>query len=441
MDPVQFARALLHVQYDFDRFRLSLERMEAHDFPSDSANDRIGFLKDELGETKTRIAEIEADYADDPSGAADRLVSECRKLSQNRQQLEILDRARSDEVPWSLVPSIEKLAKEILPDHKLLLTSVPQMNYMVRWAPSGSNRHITVFLPALHRGNAFLHILIGHELFHPLVEGYVLSEQAKVDTFIRDECKKILPASPQPLFDDRLDRIAAFAINAWRQGLKEFMCDMGACTLFGPAGYWSLSSFAATRELDVEPSESSQFYPSWRLRLKTAFEYLMKHEGLASELSRLAKLLKDADLGNFADSLDKTFEKDQQFTENSVINFTNPIVKIAYEAIDQALPDAMDKVKSLGGSMSANWSSALEDVPALIKRIELLVPPCELIEPGKQKSRPATFSGILLTGWVARIEAENAGLDLGRYRELCRLTLKAIEDADLKKDFMEWRSS
>ena len=101
----------------------------------------------------------------------------------------------------------------------------------------------------------------------------------------------------------------------------------------------------------------------------------------------------------------------------------------------------MDKVKSLGGSMSANWSSALEDVPALIKRIELLVPPCELIEPGKQKSRPATFSGILLTGWVARIEAENAGLDLGRYRELCRLTLKAIEDADLKKDFMEWRSS
>lgn len=91
--------------------------------------------------------------------------------------------------------------------------------------------------------------------------------------------------------------------------------------------------------------------------------------------------------------------------------------------------------------MSANWSSALEDVPALIKRIELLVPPCELIEPGKQKSRPATFSGILLTGWVARIEAENAGLDLGRYRELCRLTLKAIEDADLKKDFMEWRSS
>ena len=64
-----------------------------------------------------------------------------------------------------------------------------------------------------------------------------------------------------------------------------------------------------------------------------------------------------------------------------------------------------------------------------------------LIEPGKQMSRPATFSGILLTAWVARLEAESSGLDLGRYRELCRLTLKAIEDADLKHEFMEWRGS
>ena len=56
--------------------------------------------------------------------------------------------------------------------------------------------------------------------------------------------------------------------------LTELMCDTGAVALFGPSALWTISSFAATRELDVEPSPATQFYPSWRLRICTIIEYL-----------------------------------------------------------------------------------------------------------------------------------------------------------------------
>ena len=142
----QFARGLLHAKYDLDRFQLSLKRLEAHDFPSASAKDRIKHLAKQLADTDAKLGSIEQDYAADPVGASDRLVSEYRKLIRNRSQLEVLERARSDEVPWSLVPSIEKLARQIMPSRELLLTTTPDMNYMVSWSPTAAHNFVTCLL-------------------------------------------------------------------------------------------------------------------------------------------------------------------------------------------------------------------------------------------------------------------------------------------------------
>ena len=87
----QFARGLLHAKYDLDRFQLSLKRLDAHDFPSASAKDRIQHLSKQLGDTESKLNAIEQDYSADPIGASDRLVSEYRKLVRNRSQLEVLD--------------------------------------------------------------------------------------------------------------------------------------------------------------------------------------------------------------------------------------------------------------------------------------------------------------------------------------------------------------
>ena len=76
-----------------------------------------------------------------------------------------------------------------MPDRDVLITSTPEMTYMVQWAPTDSKSDITVYLPKLHRSNAFLHVLIGHELFHPLIYDFISREGKNVLPTIRDECK------------------------------------------------------------------------------------------------------------------------------------------------------------------------------------------------------------------------------------------------------------
>ena len=188
-----------------------------------------------------------------------------------------MDRAKSDEVPWSIVPSLEKLGKNIMADRELLITTTPEMNYMVGWSPTKSHPYVTVYLPSLHRANAYLHVLVGHELFHPIVEDFVRTEKSKVDSQLRDECKDLLSGNKGslPLFDQsRLDRVVLHTMRLWEKGLTELMCDMGAAAIFGPAALFSFSSFACTRDMDQEPKASTQYYPPWRLRLQTVIEYL-----------------------------------------------------------------------------------------------------------------------------------------------------------------------
>ena len=437
----QFARGLLHAKYDLDRFQLYLKRLDAHDFPSASAKDRIQHLAGQLEDTKTKLNSIEKDFEADPIGASDRLVSEYRKLIRNRSQLEVLDRARSDEVPWSLVPSIEKLARQIMPDRELLITTTPDMNYRVAWSPAGHN-FVTVYLPGLHRANAFLHILIAHELCHPIVEPFVTTEQANIETKLRDECKKLAGKSAQPLFDQqRLDQLVQYTLEAWQQILRELMCDMGAVAIFGPAALWTISSFAATCELDQEPSPETGFYPPWRMRLATSIDYLKEQEDVDSKLNELADALRKAGHEKHAKAVLEGMEDEESLANSGVTNASNALVQIAYDCINESLGRAKSEVKRLSTSYPKCWSTSIDEVASLIGRLELMVPPCEIIQSGKHESQPASFSAILTAAWVKRLTLESEGLELTKYRELCRLTLKAIEDADLKSDFLEWKAN
>ena len=273
MTSQQFHRVLLHSQYELDRFDVALSRLSAYQFPSEVAKDLIAIQEQESKRATAALKAIVDDYSDDPAGASSRLNSEYRKLTKRRYYLDVLEKARSDEVPWSLVPSIERLASLILPNRKILMTTTPHMNYSVNW----SQPIVTLFLPKLHRANAFLHVLIGHELFHPAIGNFFPGEESIVSPKLRDECKKLLGMRDVPdLFSQkRLDNILSYATEAWRRGLEELMCDMGAASLFGPAALWTISGLAASQDLDVEPSMDNQFYPPWRMRIKTVLEYVL----------------------------------------------------------------------------------------------------------------------------------------------------------------------
>ena len=231
MKPHQFDRVLLHTRFELDRFDTALMRLEAYDFPSDVAQLSINVQKRESGKATASLAEIAADYEDDPEGAAARLVSEYRKVMGRRRVLEVVEKSRSDEVPCSLVPSVERLAASILPNRPVLVTTTPEMNYMISWSRSADQPVVTIYLPKLHRANAFLHVLIGHELFHPAIEAFFPSERAIIKPKLRDDCKTLLESihgKPDLFTPTRLDAVLNYALESWERGLTELMCDMGA---------------------------------------------------------------------------------------------------------------------------------------------------------------------------------------------------------------------
>ena len=283
----QFQRVMLHVRFELDRFNSTLSKLEAYEYPSDVALKLIAVQQSESANAATSLGQIADDFVDDPDGAAARLVSEFRKLMRRRRFLEVLEKARSDEVPWSLVPSVERLSTQLLPGMSVLITSSPAMDYMVSWSPGLA----TVYLPNLHRSNGFLHVLIGHELFHPVVAEFLNRERAKAKPKLHSICQshlKKLGFQPDLFFQQRLDDLLNYALQQWEKGIMELMCDMGAASVFGPAVLWTLSGFAATQDMNSPPSSQFQFYPPWRMRIRVVNDLLRTKENAEALVSQLA---------------------------------------------------------------------------------------------------------------------------------------------------------
>lgn len=444
MKPHQFSRVLLHTRFELDRFGTTLSRLEAHDFPSCVAKLLIDLQKAESEKAQTVLNTIAADFDDDAVGAAARLLSEYRKIMQRRRYLDVLEKARSDEVPWSLVPSIERMAASLLEGRPVLVTTTPDMNYMVSWSRL-PNQLVTVYLPKLHRANAFLHVLIGHELFHPVVDGFFVHEKLIVTPKLRNECKQLLATvhgEPDLFSQKRLDAVLTYAMEQWERGVTELMCDMGAAALFGPAALWTISGFAAAQDLDVPPTHENQFYPPWRMRVKAVFDYIMQVEKGGPLLEQVVKGLHKAELTGHGDALMQSLSDENAICADDEIAkrpFADPLTIKVYENVADSLVRGREFVQNAVKKMPERWPDTCEQIPQLLKRLALLVPPSELIEAGKHTSRAASLSAIVLTCWIERLVMErNNSLGLPEYRRLCRLMLKAIEDAELKREFADW---
>jgi hypothetical protein len=439
----QFHRLLLHARFELDRFGSALERLESHNFPSEVASLLIALQRNESVKASTSLDVIQVDFIDDPDGSAARLVSEYRKLMSRRRFLEVLEKARSDEVPWSLVPSIEQLAQQLLPGYSVLITTTPDMNYMVGWGPN----LVTIYLPKLHRANGFLHVLIGHEFFHPIVVDFFKTELTTVKPKLRDDCKVYLAKLGYPtdlFFPQRLDACLSHALAQWEKGLTELMCDMGAAAVFGPSALWTISGFAATQSLNSPPTPENQYYPPWRLRLKTIHDYIVQMDDGITNINHLSGALQAAGLVKHSELLSRCFAiESESFTVNDLAGdpMRELTVKV-YEHIEESMDAAREFVAKAASKFPKSWSKTLDEIPSLIGRLALSVPPSELIVSGKQESKTASLTAIITACWIERLVLEESNrLDLIEFRRLCRLMLKAIEDAELKRAFSEWDST
>jgi len=404
---------------------------------------------------RERITLIKNDLPHDQKGAFQRLRSEHRKLVLLFEYVTFLQSARTRVVPWSIVPTVERLAEHLLPMRKLLVSCSEEFNYSIRWRPSAAQGSSAIssfnilVLPAIHRLNAFLHTLVAHELFHPRIGDFLDEEQPRIVPNLVSACDALLKSSPTagPLFErERLDRTVEWLRTIWRRAMEELICDLGCAALFGPAAILAFTSFFLGSDWDALPSSPGNYYPPPRFRLRKTLELAFGADGYRNELHDLLSTLNAPDLTDSLQSL-KTFwnlvENETKVETDLKALQSQPSLRIAYEQVEEPLTRAWKFVRKLVDSTQASWALSYKEVPHHLRNLRMNVPCGELRLKGQPSGAASSVAAIFLGAWINElcaqpIRMQKKALDAAdEHLTACRIFLKSVEDAELKRTFAQ----
>lgn len=430
-------RLLTQVREEIRVFQQNLSRLEALDFSNPAPLELIGQLREEIKSEKQTLNELEC-FADNPEQAALLIGSSHRNIAARIPFLGYIERAQTQNTPWSLIESVQDLAEAIIPGYQVIIASVDAHNYVVEW--NTETKRLFLWLPRLHRLNVLWHTNIGHELFHPTIEPFFVEHLPTVAPRIIEACKK-LPidhggSTPDAdLFaQHRFDLLVRATLEIWKRGVAEILCDFGCATIFGPASIMALLSMAQCDDLDAPPAPP-KYYPPWRFRFR------MVHGRIGDKVREFVQeqLEGDHDVREyfeaFSQSLDAFDDLAKEDNDEKQIN-ADQLCRIAYEQIEATLDAGWEYVQGLVPSKVKRWDDTQDQVAALLTQLKRGIPPSAVPEPGCELSpRPADFSAILVAGWVFESFWQLPEQKDKRYEysTLMRLVLKGCEDAALRR--------
>jgi hypothetical protein len=406
---------------------------------------------------RNRIEEIAADFDQDRENAFKLLRQEHRELMVTYAPYIIyVQGAQTSRVPWSLVPGIEDLSRLLHPGQKLLTTCLEEPNYRIQWnrlpdlingidaldepTSVSIDDFDLLMIPSTQRLNAFLHVLVGHELFHPLLNGFLDHQQAQISDRIRVACEAILPQ------DERFDRYVSYTLNLWRRAMEELVCDFGCAHVFGPSALLAYVAFSLCSDIDALPIQDP-FYPPSRYRIRLVFEHAFGEEGHSNHLKSLLGILSASSEFTVVFAAFHEFWKEiEEITRDdsdlkAIAMPSNGLIAIAYPEIAACIRPAWEFVTGIPGLDSRSWISCLAEIPYHLHKLKMDVPCGEFSPVGQPVGVTSTPSAVFLAAWLYELhnqrilgEAAEAG---DRYHRACRLLLKYLEDIEVKRTFKD----
>ncbi len=439
-------RQRLVLELELRSFEQSLNKLAANDYPTDVGPALLNELFSQLHAQRAEIDYIDTLVDDDPKNAGRQFQSERRKLSLQIQLLYSLDNAQTSKVPWSFIASIEKLAQELLPHHKVLTTCTESQTYTIQYVPDEHVDGIEAFdvleIPQSHRLDAPLHVLVGHELLHPTLPEYLRERSTEVLHRLKAPCEGVIkkrhpdlakPSLFNPLGSDPLGTVIEQAREIWQRAMEELICDMGCAVIFGPSTLLALYQEAQFMSLDL-PIEAGNLHPPFRFRLRTLLERSFGTSPGSESLEELRRTLDDAHrtpLDNFLNFLKAEVAKD---SDKKIIE-GDPLTKIAYDQVALEIEAASNYIQSFLRERDLCWANTIDEVPHILKRFEMLVPAGQ-IEFEEGRGRAASTSSLALAGWLDSLRRESEGeISLDSHLRACRLLLKSWEDSELIRGF------
>jgi dCTP deaminase len=419
------------------------------------------------------------------------------QLKQFGSHIRYVESARTEQLPWQVIPSFEKLVGLLRPGAKVMLRPMWHYNYATIVSdlrelylhelqeyeyylpdvdvesnvvlPLGSAFHIISF-PALERDNILLHSVIGHELGHliasDLVEkfkkDFLESVQSDIETATDSELARNNVTEDNaalwygPIRTTRLTENSKQCLKYWERAMEEILADVVGALLFGPAALFSTFDIAVQSGFDIAPSERHEYYPPWRTRIREVLGIVDEVAGgllsVKGELFRMnapmSLAMRAEDLGLDRDSraalvndrINTIRTTAASTTDETAIN-RSALAKIAYSALRRYLDLATFDVKDVIGGRIVNEKQLLASLPTLIERLDAGVTPNAEHDMPSRKLSKVGLVDVLNSAWYHKASLTIAPMPAAD-RELFelvrsqrnRLTLKAIEYAHLAEE-------
>lgn len=402
--------------------------------------------------------------------------------------LRYIDAATTLKLPWSIVKPFTKLINSLIPNTTIMFRPQWKYNYTVittdlkdaykellsEYEDDISDEHgnlDTVFenmkdpfhiisFPSLERKTILLHCLLGHEIGHLISQNFFTSERERQFNSNNREriIKKVkseletMGLPPDNLFTpvierDRTQFAIDTAIRAWKRGLEELLADIIGAMLFGPAVLFSTLEMALQDTFDSVPRQENNFYPPWRMRIREILKIIEQHHSGTKYYEVFFPLkIENFENNNVREKINARFDLIKTISAGNDdmegIN-RNPILSIVYEQVLNDISAATEEFRSKLSGNSITPETLYRYLPHLIERLNNGITP-NAYEPSVKHRKNVSIVEIINAAWFHRVSwVNNIIFDGDRFNKnvlelrnrMNRLTLKAIEFADIEEDY------
>ncbi len=438
-----------------------IDELSVSDYPDETPNQIIGFLQDFL----TGLGEVIEKATSEKS-----LKSLSSLIQELGIFLEWLDNAHTEQTPRGLLQLLKNIIDRMVKNSRVIARPQAQYNYSIYnlgylleklvkdYIPHSKQTNFQKYLsspiklisfPRIERDNVLAHAIFGHELGHPIASEYLAEEVNNVDKY-QETCRR-LQQQVSEFVDEELKKSTVTVgdsdklkfttqlfekiLRIRKRALEELVSDAVGIFIFGPSAFFACYELFWSSNLDAKPA-SAEFYPPPRMRIRLMLD-LMERDDFNNQFSQLEN---NPAIASYVKTKRTFLENAEQLSavnKDQVEIENDPILKIAYDAMASSLSDAYNFAKEKTKSVSFNIDAIFSQLPELIRRLELSIPPNEVGDPNKPQT--VDYRAALLASWMFKLHGVSSGsrnsLSSTEINQLHKLTLRAIEYVILQDDY------
>ena len=443
----QYARGLLQ----------RIDELSVSDYPAATPEQVIKFLQDFID-----VIDMEIDKAvnEDKLRVLSHLIQELGAFMQ------WLDNAHTGQTPRGPVQLLKDMMDSLAPDSRVIACPRADYNYSIldlgqhirglveKFVPksrqSRFDEHVAkpiklILFPRIERDNILTHTIFGHELGHPIATEFLNAESSKPDfsaaqTMIQKQVDELVANQPNASTMDpviklsQVTHLVGMVLEIRKRALEELISDAVGILLFGPSAFFAMFEVLWVGNWDSQPKQDS-WYPPSRMRIRMGLQ-LLDDMGWPQAI---AQMNSDAVAGKYAtavlDFLNEARSIAAEHTDSLMIN-NDPVLKIAYDWMHNTFSEAKSFFTQRVEATTFN-AAKVTDLPGLIKRLQLGVPPNELGTP----LEPVTvdYRSALFAAWSFKLYGLNPSssesLTARETDLLNQNTLRAVEYILLQDDY------